>query len=122
LALRLFGRSWQWAAICLPIVLLATAGAQHGRSQSGDPATPEQPGAGAADLRYEIAVEGVDDDALRQLLEDVSETKRLIDRPPPSLARLRRRAEDDKRRSKVWAPRPAASRSAKVRRTSASTA
>jgi translocation and assembly module TamA len=96
LALRLFGRSWQWAAICLPIVLLATAGAQHGRSQSGDPATPEQPGAGAADLRYEIAVEGVDDDALRQLLEDVSETKRLIDRPPPSLARLRRRAEDDK--------------------------
>lgn len=96
LALRLFGRSWQWAAICLLIVLLATAGAQRGRSQSGDPATPEQPGAGAADLRYEIAIEGVDDEALRQLLEDVSETKRLIDRPPPSLARLRRRAEDDK--------------------------
>lgn len=95
-ALRLFGRSWQWAAVCLLIVLLATAGAQRGRSQSGDPATPEQPDADAADLRYEIAVEGVDDDALRQLLEDVSETKRLIDRPPPSLARLRRRAEDDK--------------------------
>jgi translocation and assembly module TamA len=30
------------------------------------------------------------------LLNEVSETRRLIDRPPPSLTRLRRRAEDDR--------------------------
>ncbi len=74
------------------------AGPQRGESQSGDPgaAMPEQPDAAAPALRYEVAIEGVDDAALRQLLEGVSETKRLIDRPPPSLARLRRRAEDDR--------------------------
>jgi translocation and assembly module TamA len=45
---------------------------------------------------YQVAIEGVEDDALRDLLNEVSETRRLIDRPPPSLTRLRRRAEDDR--------------------------
>ena len=35
---------------------------------------------------------------LRALLQSVSETIRLADRPPPSLIRLRRRAEDDRPR------------------------
>ena len=72
-----------------------------GQSQSDDagPApAPEQPAQGAADLRYEVTIEGVDDDALRGLLQQVSETQRLIDRPPPSIARLRRRAQDDRPR------------------------
>jgi translocation and assembly module TamA len=47
---------------------------------------------------YGLTIEGVTDAALRDLLDEVSETRRLIDRPPPSLARLRRRAEDDRAR------------------------
>ena len=47
---------------------------------------------------YELTIEGVDDQELRELLDEVSETRRLIDRPPPSLTRLRRRAEDDRAR------------------------
>ena len=89
------------AAACLLIAALALAGSQRGQSQSGDESAapaPEQPAAGAADLRYTVTIEGVPDDALRALLLQVSETQRLIDRPPPSLARLRRRAQDDRAR------------------------
>ena len=70
-----------------------------GRSQSGDapPAAPEAPPQPSG-IRYQVAFEGVSDNALRSLLQQVSETERLIDRPPPSLARLRRRAEDDRQR------------------------
>jgi translocation and assembly module TamA len=64
------------------------------------PATP--PGAAPDDagpsVRYRVRIEGVEDRSLRELLEQVSETQRLIDRPPPSLTRLRRRAEDDRAR------------------------
>jgi translocation and assembly module TamA len=94
-------RPWKVAAACLLVTLLALASPQRSQSQSGDPSpapAPEQPAPGAADLRYEVAIEGVGDDALRSLLLQVSETQRLIDRPPPSLARLRRRAEDDRSR------------------------
>ncbi|MGH6916129.1 MAG: autotransporter assembly complex protein TamA [Geminicoccaceae bacterium] len=88
-------------AACLLVTLLAVAGPQRGHSQSDDPAlspAPEQPDPGAAGLRYVVAIEGVDDAALRGLLQQVSEAERLIDRPPPSLARLRRRAQDDRPR------------------------
>lgn len=47
---------------------------------------------------YEVAIQGIEDQALRGLLQEVSETRRLVDRPPPSLTRLRRRAEDDRAR------------------------
>jgi translocation and assembly module TamA len=47
---------------------------------------------------YEVAIQGVDDPDLKSLLEQVSETKRLVDRPPPSLIRLRQRAEADRPR------------------------
>jgi translocation and assembly module TamA len=89
------------AAACLLVAALALAGSQRGQSQSDDASAapaPEQPAAGAADLRYAVTIEGVPDDALRGLLLQVSETQRLIDRPPPSLARLRRRAQDDRAR------------------------
>jgi translocation and assembly module TamA len=52
----------------------------------------------APQVPYRVAIEGVRDAALRGLLMEVSETQRLIDRPPPSLTRLRRRAEDDRDR------------------------
>jgi translocation and assembly module TamA len=94
-------RPWKIAAACLLVTLLAVAGPQRGQSQSdesGPSPAPEPPDPGATDLRYQVAIEGVGDDALRELLRQVSETERLIDRPPPSLARLRRRAEDDRSR------------------------
>lgn len=47
-------------------------------------------------VAYEVAIQGVEDDELRTLLEEVSEARRLIDRPPPNLVRLRRRAEGDR--------------------------
>jgi translocation and assembly module TamA len=93
---------WQNGAVaCVLVGLLALADPQRVQSQAGgaapDPAVPAEPPAEPAPgLAYELAIEGVSDDALRQLLESVSETRRLIDRPPPSLARLRRRAEDDR--------------------------
>jgi translocation and assembly module TamA len=97
---RSWARSWKIAAACLLVGLLAVASAQRGQSQSesASPPAPEQPVPGAADFRYQVAIEGVGDDALRSLLLQVSETQRLIDRPPPSLARLRRRAQDDRPR------------------------
>lgn len=100
-ASRPWARPWKIAAACLLVTLLAVAGPQRGRSQPEDAAlspAPEQPVPAAADLRYVVAIEGVDDAALRGLLQQVSETERLIERPPPSLARLRRRAQDDRPR------------------------
>ena len=94
-------RPWKIAAACLLVTLLAVAEPQRGRSQSDvqrclrHRSSPRQP---RQDLRYVVAIEGVDDAALRGLLQQVSETERLIDRPPPSLARLRRRAQDDRPR------------------------
>jgi translocation and assembly module TamA len=49
-------------------------------------------------IAYEASIAGVADEELRTLLQGVSETIRLADRPPPSLIRLRRRAEDDRPR------------------------
>jgi translocation and assembly module TamA len=82
------------------VVLLVVADAERGRSQTDPGPSPPsaQPAQGAQDLRYVVAIKGVDDAALQALLQQVSETQRLIDRPPPSLARLRRRAQDDRPR------------------------
>jgi translocation and assembly module TamA len=48
-----------------------------------------------ADLRYDVEIVGVEDTALADLLDDVSELKSLRDRPPASEQALRRRAERD---------------------------
>jgi translocation and assembly module TamA len=86
-------------AACLLVALLALAGCERDRAPAGDAVPPApQPPPGAAALRYEVAIDGVADSALHELLRQVSESVRLIDRPPPSLARLRRRAEDDRAR------------------------
>ncbi len=49
-------------------------------------------------MPYRVEFKGVDDAELQQLLKQVSETERLVDRPPPSLVRLRSRAEGDRSR------------------------
>jgi translocation and assembly module TamA len=56
-----------------------------------DPAAAGEPG---LSVPYEVAIEGADGELL-QLLEQVSETRRLVDRPPSSVLQLRRRAEND---------------------------
>jgi len=48
-----------------------------------------------ADLRYEAVIAGVEDSALADLLDEVSELKSLEDRLPASEQALRRRAERD---------------------------
>lgn len=48
-----------------------------------------------ADLRYEAEITGVENPALADLLNEVSELKNLQDRPPASEQALRRRAERD---------------------------
>jgi translocation and assembly module TamA len=85
-------------AAALASLALLLAGCAEGpgadaTAQADADATQE---AAAPGVPYQVAIEGVDDDALRELLNEVSETRRLIDRPPPSLTRLRRRAEDDR--------------------------
>lgn len=97
------GRRQLKAAVGLAAVLLAlaTALAGCGAGPAGTASTEPETGTAAEGesalpaVRYEVEIQGVDG-ALRNLLEEVSETRRLIDRPPPSVARLRRRAEDDR--------------------------
>ena len=80
-------------AACVP----GDATDEHVPADAGGDAAAESDAAPEG-VPYELAIEGVDDDELRDLLDEVSETRRLIDRPPPSLARLQRRAEDDRAR------------------------
>jgi translocation and assembly module TamA len=86
--------------IALALVVL---GAGCGGPPAAPPDTAEfepERTAGVAEpqIDYQVAFEGVDAPELLELLNQVSETARLVDRPPPSLVRLRRRAEDDRQR------------------------
>ena len=63
-----------------------------------EPKTAPDDEAAPPSVPYKVEIQGIEDRALRELLQEVSETRRLIDRPPPSLTRLRRRAEDDRAR------------------------
>jgi len=47
-------------------------------------------------IRYDVSIRGVDNSALRDILNGVSECVQLKDRHPASLALLRRRAQNDK--------------------------
>jgi translocation and assembly module TamA len=95
---------WGRAALRLAIGLLLAAFASGcGSTPAAPGSTPGSSGQGAAEegelaVPYEVAIQGVDDAELQKLLEEVSETKRLVDRPPPSLIRLRQRAEADRPR------------------------
>ena len=91
----------RWRAGLLAVGLIASCTPEN--ASDDQPAAVAQEEAAGADaaregVPYELTIEGVDDAQLRDLLDQVSETRRLIDRPPPSLTRLRRRAEDDRAR------------------------
>jgi translocation and assembly module TamA len=87
------------AALFSLAILLAGCAEQppaEATAQAEADATPQ--GAAPPGVPYQVAIEGVEDEPLRALLNEIAETRRLIDRPPPSLTRLRRRAEDDRAR------------------------
>ncbi len=101
-----FGRGfWTRFAVAQLLVLL---GAGCATRSTEPPASEEMKaregeleqtaGAVQPEIKYQVAIEGVDQPELRDLLNQVSEAVRLVDRPPPSLIRLRRRAEDDRPR------------------------
>jgi translocation and assembly module TamA len=46
-------------------------------------------------LDYEVVFEGLSEGNTKEIIEQISETRRLIDQPPTSISRLRRRAEGD---------------------------
>jgi translocation and assembly module TamA len=77
---------WSLGAALLPLPVLA------------QPADAQPAAAEAAPAAYAVRIEGVDIEALRQLLEQVSETRRLAAGAPVTAGRLRRRAEDDRPR------------------------
>ncbi|MGH6945455.1 MAG: autotransporter assembly complex protein TamA [Geminicoccaceae bacterium] len=88
--------------VACPVIGLLLAACQP----TGAPEEPSPPAASVASpgsetaaeslqkFPYTVAFEGVEGD-LKGLLEQVSQMKRLTDRPPDSLVRLRRRAQDD---------------------------
>lgn len=52
-------------------------------------------GPAVADVPYEVQIVGIEDDGLLTTLEGVSTLAANVERPPPSLAALKRRAEQD---------------------------
>jgi translocation and assembly module TamA len=90
----------RWLGGLLALLLMPACVPQETADDQAAADVPDDAGAAAGreGVPYELTIEGVDDEALRDLLDEVSESRRLIDRPPPSLTRLRRRAEDDRAR------------------------
>ena len=86
-------------AFALLLALLASACAS-GQGGLGPAPLADQNASDQGQLAvpYEVAFQGVDDPDLSKLLEQVSQAKQLVDRPPPSLIRLRQRAEADRPR------------------------
>ena len=90
-----------WPAFLALALLVAAAG--PGLSASREvglpPPSVAAPSESAAEagrsVPYELAIVGLEDPALETLLTQVSQLAALQDRPPASLAGLRRRAEDD---------------------------
>jgi translocation and assembly module TamA len=94
-------RATVWRCFGLIAAMLCCLAGPGPRAQTPqeDAGPPDvAPGEVPLEITYEVRFEGVEDEELRQLLEQVSETVRLVDRPPSSLLRLRRRAEDDRAR------------------------
>jgi translocation and assembly module TamA len=91
--------SWA-AAILVGFAVLALLVPGYATGPAGVPTSEVEPDQAAppTSVPYVVEIQGVEDRALRELLQRVSETRRLVDRPPPSLTRLRRRAEDDRPR------------------------
>lgn len=95
--------------LLLPLLIIALFLSGRGLADEGgtDLPAPSAP-AGAegavggsqapAEIAYSLRIEGVDDDALRSLLERASQLVSLATRPPISEAGLWRRIEDDRER------------------------
>lgn len=66
----------------------------NGTETAGPPPPPET----ARGIAYTAQLTGVEEDSLRELLTGSLQLLALQDRPPPSLAALRRRAEEDRER------------------------
>ncbi len=83
----------------LTVALDATAARYHGtgeRYSQKDPAvSKEQKPEPALVATYEASIEGVDDKDLRDLLEASSQLKTLVKQPPPTVAGIERRAQED---------------------------
>jgi translocation and assembly module TamA len=86
------------AALALLAVLMPGCSPRPGAVATPEVEAKTAPDDAAPSVPYEVEIRGVEDRTLRELLQEASETRRLIDRPPPSLTRLRRRAEDDRAR------------------------
>jgi translocation and assembly module TamA len=84
--------------LAIGVILAALAGGcAPGSSLTGlGPGSNEGSAEEGPVVPYQVEIQGLDNPDLKSLLEQVSETKRLIDRPPPSLIRLRQRAEADR--------------------------
>jgi len=82
------------AGVALALVACQSADTPPGEEIA--PAFEDSAAAGQAGLAvpYEVEIEGVEGELLG-LLEQVSEARRLVDRPPSSFLQLRRRAESD---------------------------
>lgn len=90
---------WRHLPLCLFLALTVwclPAGAQE------DSSATENDGGGAADdaddpdvLTYEVVFEGIGVGKTLEILEQISEARRLEDQPPSSYSRLRRRADGD---------------------------
>ncbi len=93
------GRSPPWPALALLLAALAAACSSDPAEPTLTPQADQGPGEESElAVPYVVAIEGIDDPKLEALLKEVMETQRLIDRPPPSLIRLRQRAEADRPR------------------------
>lgn len=65
-----------------------------GSIADGDTESSDEPDE-APPLDYEVVFEGLSEGNTKEILEQISETRRLIDQPPASISRLRQRAEGD---------------------------
>ena len=88
---------WRHLVACLGVLVGIFAADAHGQEDgSTDVEEVEEPVEEEAEpLEYEVIFEGLPEGTTKGILEEISETRRLIDQPPTSIRRLRRRAEDD---------------------------
>jgi translocation and assembly module TamA len=90
---------WRWR-VALAAFAALIAGASPATAQAPEPDAPApiiEPFPLTPRVPYQVEIQGGDGD-LRDLLEQVSEARRLSDRPPPSILVLRRRVREDQPR------------------------
>jgi translocation and assembly module TamA len=92
-------RRWRGAVVALLALVLAAGDvrAQEAPAEPDAPAPIIEPFPLTPRVPYAVEIRGVEGD-LRDLLVEVSEARRLSDRPPPSILVLRRRVREDQPR------------------------